>query len=90
MTETNDTFECVLRSDVPLSEAMKKWPDNCRKASDAAVARLLAMHPDANVVEDTSICMTKDHPRFTDGGNPKFPYEYALVRTIKLDRPVAI
>lgn len=87
MTEmTSDTFECVLRSDEPLAKVLEKWPEKCRKASDAAVARLMANHPEAKIIKDTSIVMMKDHPRFTNDGR----YEYALVRTIKLDRSVPV
>lgn len=85
--EGNDTFECAVRSDVRLPDDFHQWPDPERKASDAAVARLLNDHPSATIISDASVCIDDTNPRFPDGDENKG--KFFGVRTVKLSHVVA-
>lgn len=87
ITENNDTFECAVQSDEKVSHDFHDWPEPIRKASDAAVERLLADHPGTKLLSDTSQCVDDTHPRYPASA-PKGKF-FAL-RMVKLDQPVTV
>lgn len=86
--EENDTFECTLRADERVPNDFHEWPEPFRKVSDSAVAALLAKHPGATVISETSQCIDDTHPRFPEDDEHKG--KFWLIRTIKLDKAVVV
>lgn len=83
--EPENVFECVLRSDVRLSDDFHDWPEEYRKASDASIEQLLSEHPGTYVISDSSICIDDTSPRFPDADENKG--KFFGIRTVKLEQP---
>jgi hypothetical protein len=83
-------FECAQFTAEKAPDDFREWPEAYRRASDGAIARLLAMEPNAKVIEDTSFCMDENHERFPvpDENMKRLNWKFALVRTIKVDRDI--
>jgi hypothetical protein len=83
-------WECSQFSRDQYPDDWRQWPEDNQKLARRVVERWLARIPGAKIVEDISLCVGPDHPRYPDQSlQPEhFKGGFHLVRQVRLDRAI--